>query len=86
MVDMPSKNISRCTVSYAALLMKTDLQFQPTLSQLQNFQHTSIQLFFVSSEIVQNVVALTHFFQHVSHVENTFKYTNTYAYVLCWSV
>ena len=26
------KNISSCTVSYTALLMKTDLRFQPTLS------------------------------------------------------
>ena len=32
MVDMASKNIASCTVSYAALPMKTDLQFQPTLS------------------------------------------------------
>ena len=26
------------------------------------------------------------FFQHVPHVENTFKYINTYAHVFCWSV
>ena len=26
------------------------------------------------------------FFQHVPHVENTFKYTNTYTYVFCWPV
>ena len=26
------------------------------------------------------------FFQHVPHVENTFKYTNTYAYVFFWPV
>ena len=32
MVNMASKNISRCTVSYTALPMKTDLHFQPTLS------------------------------------------------------
>ena len=32
MVDMASKNISRCTVSFTALPMKTDLHFQPTLS------------------------------------------------------
>ena len=61
MVDMTSKNISRCTVSYTALPMKTDLHFQPTLSKLQNFQQTSIEIFFVSSQFVQNVVALTHF-------------------------
>ena len=42
MVDMASENISRCTVSYIALPMKTDLHFQPTLSYLHNFQQTSI--------------------------------------------
>ena len=26
------------------------------------------------------------FFQNVPHVENTFKYTNTYTYVFCWPV
>ena len=31
MVDVASKNISRCTVFYTALPMKTDLHFQPTL-------------------------------------------------------
>ena len=31
MVEVASKNISRCTVSYTALPMKTDLHFQPTL-------------------------------------------------------
>ena len=61
--------------------MKTDLHFQPTKSKLKTFQHNSIQLFFVSPEIVQNVVALTYFFQHVPHVENTFKYIKTYASV-----
>ena len=50
--------------------MKTDLHFQPTLSKLQNFQKTSIQIFFVYSQIFQNVVALTHFFEHGPHVEN----------------
>ena len=83
MVDMASKNMSRFTVSYSALPMKIDLHFQPTLPQLQNFKQTSIQLFFISSQIVQNVVVLTHFFQHVPHVENTLKYINTYANVFC---
>ena len=32
MVDMASKNISNCTVSYTALPMKTDLHCQITLS------------------------------------------------------
>ena len=56
------RNIFNCTVSYTALPMKTDLHFQLTLSKLQNFKQTSIQLFFVSPQIVQNVVTLTHFF------------------------
>ena len=84
--DMVSKNISDCTVSDTALPMKTDLHLQPTLSLLQYFQQTSIQLFFVSLQIVQYVVALAHFFQHLPHFENRFKYINTYAYVFCWSV
>ena len=56
------KNISSYTVSYTALPMKTDLHFQPTLPKLQTFQQTSIQLFFVSPQIVRNVLTLTHFF------------------------
>ena len=57
-------------MSYTALPIKTDLHFQPTLSKLQNFQQTSIQLFFVSPQIVQNVVTLTHFFfQNVTQVK-----------------
>ena len=50
------KNIPSCAVSYTALPMKTDLHFQPTLSELQNFQQTLIQLFFVSQQMVQNVI------------------------------
>ena len=65
------KNISSCTVSYTALPMKTDLHFQPTLSWLQNFQQTSIQLFFVSPQIVQNVVTLTHFLFKMCHTLKT---------------
>ena len=53
------KNSSSCTVSYTALPMKTDLHFQPTLSKLQNFQQTSIQLFFVFLKTLRNCVALT---------------------------
>ena len=53
------KNISSCTVSYTALAMKTDLHFQPTLSKLQNFQQTSIQLIFVFLKTLRDCVALT---------------------------
>ena len=59
MDDMASKNISSCTVSYTALPMKTDLHFQPTLPQLQNFKRTSIQLFFVFLKTPGNCVELT---------------------------
>ena len=38
--------------------------FNQLLSKLQSFQQTSIQLFSVSPQIVQNDVALTHYFQH----------------------
>ena len=65
------KNISSCTVSYTALPLKTDLHFQPTLLDLQNFQQTSIQLVFVSPQIVQNVVTLTHFFFKMCHTLET---------------
>ena len=83
MVDMASKkNISSCTVSYTALPMKTDWQFQPTLSKLQNFHQTSIQLFFVSPPIFQNAVTLTHFFSTCA----TREYTNTYVYAFCLPV
>ena len=54
------------TQSYTALPMKTDFHFQPILQH--NFKQTSIQLFFVSPQSVHNVVALTHFFQHVPHM------------------
>ena len=50
------------------------------------YPNTFLLVFFVSPQIVQNVVALTYCFQHVSHVESTFKYINTYAYVFCLSV
>ena len=54
------KNISSCTVSsYTALPMKTEMHFQPTLSKLQNFQQTSIQLFFVFLKTLRNCVAST---------------------------
>ena len=42
--------------------MINDLHFQSTLSWLQNFQQTSIQLFFISPLIAPNVITLTHFF------------------------
>ena len=52
----------------------------------QKHPDTFLIVFFVSPQIVQNVVVLTHFFQHMPHVENTFKYINTYAFVFCWCV
>ena len=42
--------------------------------QLQKYHNTFLLIFFVSPQIVQNGIALTHFFQHVPHVENTFRY------------
>ena len=36
--------------------------------------------------MVQNAAALTKFFQHVPHAENTFKYINTYAYAISLSL
>ena len=86
MEDMASKNISNWTVSYKVLPMKTDLHNQTLEVQLQKYPNSFRLVFFVFPQIVQNAVALIHFFQHVPHVENTFKYINTYAYVFCLSV
>ena len=86
MDDIATKNISNCIVSYTALRMKTDLYNQILVVQLQKYPNTFLLVFFVSPKIVQNVVALSHFFQHVPHFENTFKYINTYAFVFCVSV
>ena len=64
MEDMASKNISNCIVSYTALLMKTDFKLhnQALVVQLQKYPNTFLLLFFVSPQIVQNVVASKHFF------------------------
>ena len=59
-----------------------DLHNQTLVVQLQKYPYTFLQVFFVSQEIVQNVVALTHFIQHVPYFENTIEYINGYAYVL----
>ena len=64
---MASKNISGCTVSYTALPMKTDLHFQPTLSYLQNFKQSSIQLFFFSKNSSK---CIDTFFQDVLQVQS----------------
>ena len=74
-------------MSYAVIVGKINLHNQTLVAQLQKYPNTFILVFFVFPQIVQNVVALTHyFFQHVPNVENTFKYINTYAYVFCMSV
>ena len=86
MDNMASKNISNCTVSYTALQMKTVLHNQTLVVQLQKYHNTFLLVVFISPQIVQNVDALTHFFQHVLHVENTFKCINTYVHVFCLSV
>ena len=62
-----------CTYNQHCLSYKISnrLQFNPSL-----FPH---KLF--------NMLLHWHtFFQNVPHVENTFKYTNTYTYVFCWPV
>ena len=49
--------------------------------QLQKYPNTSLIVFFVPPQIVQNV-APAHFFSQVQHVVNTFKYINTFACLL----
>ena len=50
---------------------KIDLHNQSLVVQLQKYPNTFLLVLFVSSQIVQNVVALTHFVQHLPHVEKT---------------
>ena len=62
--------------------MKTDLRIQPTLSKLQNFQQTSIQLFFVFLKNSSKLSCIdTTFFPDVPHVQKTFKYIKTDTYI-----
>ena len=81
--DMSKVHESNLTVPYTVLVGKIDLHKQPLVVQLQKYPNTFLLVFFVSPQIVQNVVSLAHFFQHVPHVENTFKYIKTYTHVLC---
>ena len=37
--------------------------------------------FFVSPQIVRNVVTLTHFYQDVPQIEKTLEYLNAYAFL-----
>ena len=71
MYDMASKNISNCIVSYTALPMKTDLHNQTLVVQRQKYPNTFLLVFVVSPQIVQNVVALTHFFFNMCHTLKT---------------
>ena len=65
---------SNRTLPYTVLEGEIDLHNQTSVVQLQKY-NTLLLVFFVSPQIVQNVVALAHFFQHVPHVNYTFKYT-----------
>ena len=69
---MSKINKSNWTVHYTAFVGKIDLRNQTIVVQIQKYQNTFLLVFFVSPQIVQNVVALTHFFQHVRNVGNTF--------------
>ena len=85
MDDMMSKNISNCTVSDTALPMKTDLHFQPILLPIKfSLYLNSTLLFFLKN--CSKCCIDTFFLKDEPHVENTFKYINTYAYVFFWSV
>ena len=50
MDEMSLNDISTCIVSYTDLQMKTDLHIQTTLSQLQKYQQTILQIFVFFSE------------------------------------
>ena len=55
-----SKEIN-LTVSYTVLVGKIGLHKQTSVFQLQKYQNTLFQVFFVSKQTVRNVVALTDF-------------------------
>ena len=52
------------------------------VAQLHKYKNTVLLVFFVSQQIVQTFVALTHFFHNAPHIENTYKYINTYVCLL----
>ena len=66
--------------------MSLDLDFDLLLEKLEFVAAGGISLVRTDPNLVQYVVALTHFFKHVTQVEKTFKYINTYAFVFCVSV
>ena len=83
---MASKIISSCTVPYTAFPLKTDLPFQPTLSQLQYFQQTSLQLFFVFLKTLLNFVELTELFPRcAAHSKDVWVHKDWYIYLL-WAI
>ena len=58
------------SVSYTVFVGTIDLQNETLLIQLQKYPITFILAFFVSQQIIQIVVALTHFF-NVYHTLKT---------------
>ena len=64
---------SNRTVTYMGLVAKIDLHNQTLVVQLEKYPKTFLLVFFVSLQIVQNGVALAHFFQHVPHVKTLFN-------------
>ena len=72
------KFINQAELCPIALVGKIDLHNKTLMVQLQKYQNTFLLVLFVSPQIVQKVVVLTHFLQHVPHVGNTFKYINIY--------
>ena len=77
------KSISSCTVSYAALPMKTDLHFNQhclCYKISKRLQFTSSLFFW---KLFETVLHWHNFFQDVRHSQKTFKYRYIY---LLWSI
>ena len=80
MDDMASKNISSCSVSYAALQMKTDFFNQHCLSyKISNILQFNSSLFFW--KLFETVLHWHNFFQDVLHIQNMFKYIKTDTFI-----
>ena len=86
MVDMTSKKYFKLYCVLHSSSNENWFALSTNTVLATKFQQTSIQLFFFSHKLFKMLLHWHTFFQHVPHVENTFIYTNTYAYVFFWPV
>ena len=65
-------------VPYAVLVGKMGFHNQTSVVQLQKYIKTFFLVFFVSPQIDRNVLALTHLFKDVPHVEQTLQHVRVH--------